>query len=114
MLNAPWTSIALALALLSMPTQLETRRHTIIIRTRTFWWHPSKGMRAMTLGNIILLGKATQQNDLKHELIHIEQHMREPFVHPILAAIQLAKYGPKNSKYEKEAYAKADNKFIDR
>lgn len=54
------------------------------------------------------------RNDLEHELIHIEQHMREPFIHPFLAAIELAKNGPRNSKYEKEAYDKANNKYTER
>lgn len=39
--------------------------------------------------------------------------MREPLLHPFLAMVEQLRNGPKNSKYELEAYDKAGNKFID-
>ena len=113
-LNLPWTACAIILSLLSVPIHLNFNKNAIVIHVQSFWWHPSKGVRAITLGNVILLGSNLLRNDLNHELIHIEQHMREPFIHPFLAAMQLAKNGAKNSKYEREAYERAGNKFIER
>lgn len=113
-LNLPWTTCATILSLLSIPSSLSFNKHAIVIHVKNFWWHPLKGVRAITLGNIILTGSTLQRNDLEHELIHIEQHMREPFVHPFLAVIELLKNGAKESKYEREAYDKAGNKFVER
>ena len=112
-LNLPWTIIAIALALLSLPTSVRFDKHAIIINIRKFWWHPTKGLRALTLGNVILLGDKLLKNDLYPELVHINQHMHEPFVHPFLAAIEVAKHGFRDSKYEREAYEKASNKFVE-
>lgn len=67
----------------------------------------------MTLGNVILLGPRILKNDIEHELVHVQQHQREPFIHPILSAIETAKYGYKESKYEKEAYSKSKSTYIE-
>lgn len=113
LLNLPWTLLALIVAILSIPISIDKNDNAIIVKVRTFWWHPSKGIRALTLGNVILTGRKILKNDLKHEMVHIDQHMREPLLHPFLAMVEQLRNGPKNSKYELEAYDKAGNKFID-
>lgn len=110
--NLPWTVICIILSLLSFPTQINFKNHAILIHVLNFWWHPSRGVRAITLGNAILLGNNLEKHDIEHEFIHIEQHMRRPFIHPFLAAIELAMHGSKDSRYEKEAYKRAGNKYF--
>lgn len=85
----------------------------IIIHVRSLWWHPARGIRAFALGNVIVLGGKLLPRDLEHEYVHVRQHMREPFLHPILSFIELRKKGLKSSKYEREAYEKANNTFVE-
>ena len=68
----------------------------------------------MAMGNIVLLGKNILDNDMEHELVHVEQFEREPFIHPFLYQYQNLVYGYKENKYEKEAYGKAGNTYISR
>ena len=109
-LNIPWTIFALLLGLVSLPLSVLPQKHAFVIKVRSFWWHPAKGVRAITFGNVVLLGKIIK-NDLQHELIHVEQHMREPFVHPLLALIELSRKGYADSKYEQEAYQKSASTY---
>ena len=66
----------------------------------------------MTLGNIIILSQRTLDRDLEHEIIHIEQYRRRPFIHPLLYFYESYKRGYVENKYEKEAYQKAKNKYL--
>lgn len=68
----------------------------------------------MTLGNVVLLGPKPLPHDLEHELVHIKQNVRMPFVFPFLNQYQLCRYGYRNNKYEREAYEKAGNQYISR
>lgn len=113
-LNLPWTLIAILLSIVSIPASLSIKSGAVVIKIKSFWWHPTKGVRAFALGNVIVLGRKLLPNDLKHEYIHIEQHMREPLIHPILAFIETRKHGFRHSKYEDEAYMRAGSKFIKR
>ena len=112
MLNIPWTVMALLLGVVSLPRSLRIRDHALVVTVVSFWWHPARGVRAMTLGNVVLLGKSLMKNDLEHELVHVEQHMREPLVHPFLALVEVARHGSRDSKYEKEAYRRAGNVYL--
>jgi hypothetical protein len=119
-LNLPWTIVMLAAGILSVPTKIQLHRKpfTIIIRVRSFWyyhWIPSKkGVRAMTLGSLVLLGPKLLNKDVEHELIHVEQHQREPFIHPILNLIETIKSGYRHNKYEEEAYTKTGSTYVGR
>lgn len=112
-LNIPWTLFALFLSAISLPMATRIMSDAVVVRVKSFWWHPAKGIRALTLGNVIMLGTKLQPHDLEHEYVHIEQHMREPFIHPFLAFIEIRKNGFRHSKYEKEAYERAGNKFVE-
>lgn len=70
-----------------------------------------KGVRAITNGHIIQLGPLELEKDLEHELIHVEQYEREPFIHPFLYWWQSHKYGYRKNKYEDEAYLRAGNVY---
>jgi len=69
------------------------------------------GVRAMTNGQVINMGPLEQKKDLEHELIHVEQAIREPLVHPILYVLESRKHGYRQNKYEAEAYERAGNKY---
>jgi hypothetical protein len=89
----------------------------VIITVKSFWWQNwlrgHKGVRAMSIGSVIILGQNLLENDLEHEVIHVEQSIREPFLHPLLYAYQSLRYGYRKNKYEIEAYEKAGNKYIE-
>ncbi len=111
LLNIPWSFVMYVAALVSLPHHLQFGKWCVIITVRSFWWYPARGVRAMTLGNVILLGPRVERGDLDHELVHIEQSMRETFIHPFLSCYQLLKYGSRDSVYEQEAYRKAGNRY---
>lgn len=66
-------------------------------------------IRAITNGHTIQLGPLERGKDLDHELVHVEQAIREPFIHPVLYTIENIKHGYLDNKYEKEAYSRANN-----
>jgi hypothetical protein len=104
--------MAFILSIISLPVSVNIKNGALVVKAKSFWWHPARGVRAFTLGNVIVLSPKLLPRDLEHEYIHVEQHMREPFIHPILSFLEIWRYGFKNSKYEREAYKKAGNKFI--
>ena len=116
-LNLPWSLAGLLLSLLSGPMALEVRTRPIvlIIRVRSFWWYawlPGKRyVRAITNGNVIQLGPHMQTGDLEHELVHVEQGLRAPFIYPLLSAYLSLHHGYAGNKYEREAYNRAHNPF---
>ena len=68
-----------------------------------------RGVRAANIGQVILLGPKLDPKDLKHELIHVEQYMRYPFIYPFLYYYELFKKGYRNNRFEDEAYRRAGN-----
>lgn len=72
-----------------------------------------KGVRACTIGNIAMEGRNLLPRDLEHELIHIEQAQRQPFIYPLLYAYQSLRYGYRDNKYEKEAYGKSGSVYLE-
>lgn len=115
LLNIPYTLIGFALALLSLPTDIKItkRPFAFVVSVKRFWWvfGYMRNARAMVLGNIILLGPGIEAGDLEHELVHIRQYRREPFIHPFLYYIELMRKGYRNNKYEVEAYNQAGNLY---
>jgi hypothetical protein len=117
-LNLPWSLALLVASIFSFPTRVKFHRSplAVVVYVRSFWyyrWVPSqKGVRAMTLGNVILLGPRLLKNDLEHELVHIKQHQREPFIHPILNQIETFRRGYRKNKYEDEAYTTTNSTYI--
>lgn len=114
-LNVPWTILGAVLSIVSIPREVSFN-HTqlaFVVRVRSFWWLrwiPGKRyVRAITNGHLIQLGPLEEDRDLVHELIHVEQAMREPFIHPLLYLVESIRHGYKNNKYEVAAYEKAGN-----
>ena len=71
------------------------------------WWRFGylKGARAITLGNIIILGPKIEEFDLGHEITHVYQYLKYPLIFPVLYYVELFKNGYKDNKFEKEAFA---------
>src|SRR4051812_36024250 len=115
LLNLPYTLIGLVLALLSVPQAVGTHRspYALIIEAKSFWWAIGylKGARAVTVGQVVLLGPSRERGDLEHELVHVRQYQREPLIHPFLYYAELFKNGYRNNKYEEEAYKVAGNYY---
>lgn len=116
-LNLPWTILGLIEALLSIPTRVQIFKKptAFVIHVRSFWWRAwfpgNKGVRGSAIGHVVLLGPTADSKDLAHELIHIEQFQRAPLIQPILYLFQSMRYGYRQNKYEKEAYAKSGSPY---
>ena len=112
-LNIPYTIVGLVVAMISIPTEARWRSYpyTFVFNVKKFWWAVGymKNARAMTIGQVVLLGPKLEDKDLEHELIHVEQYQRIPLLHPILYYIEHIRKGYKNNKYEVEAYNRAGN-----
>lgn len=119
-LNLPWTIILLLAVVISLPRGLSLRFTplAIIINVHSFWYYqyiPSqKGVQAMTLGDVILLGPRLLDNDLRHELVHISQYEKAPFIHPLLSFVETLRYGYVHNKYEVQAYSISNSTFLGR
>lgn len=117
-LNLPWTMLGLLAAVLSMPKSFSFHQNpfAMVVDVRSFWWYEwlpgQKGVRATTIGNIVLLGPNIEKRDLEHELVHVEQFERTPSIFPFLELVEKIKYGNRYSKYENEAYTRAGNVWI--
>ena len=71
-------------------------------------------MRAIAEGHIVLMSEYTDEKDLIHELIHVQQYMQWPFIFPFLYFFEMIKHGTrKENKYEKEAYEKSGSRYGD-
>lgn len=116
-LNLPWTILGLALAAISLPYKVAIKKHplAIVFYIKSFWWYawlPSKKrMRGITNGHVIQLGPLEEKGDLEHELIHVEQAIREPFIHPFLYQWEVFRHGYRKNRYEDEAYRRAGNVY---
>jgi len=67
----------------------------------------------MAFGNVVLLASTADFADLHHELIHVEQFERKPFVHPFLNWYQLWRFGYRGDKYEREAYERSGSRYFE-
>jgi hypothetical protein len=113
-LNIPCSFIGLLLALISIPRRVRFIQDAVVFDVRSLWWTRlyAKGVRGTTNGNVVLLGPNAEQLDLKHELVHVRQFMKRPFIHEFQYFAEQLKNGtsPKN-KYEEEAYRLAGNEY---
>jgi len=115
-LNAPWTFLCGVAAVISVPTRLEFRggfMPVFIIHVRSLWWYTwmpeDKNASGWTMGNAILLSPRAVKADLTHELVHVEQYCRAPFVQTYLYMIESWRHDYRHNKYEVEAFTRAKN-----
>lgn len=118
--NLPWTILGILLSVISIPYKVtfDKKFLAIIFYVKSFWWYSwipgKKKVRAMANGHTIQLGPLEQEGDVAHELIHVEQAIREPFIHPFLYQLETMKVGYRKNKYEDEAYSRAGNTYTGR
>ena len=113
LLNGVWSLAAFCAAIISVPhaIQIHRRPFAFIIWVRSFWWRRAKRLRASAIGSVILCGPLLEEGDISHELVHVEQHYRKPFIYPFLYFYESMKYGYRNNKYEIEAYARSGSTY---
>lgn len=118
LLNSPWSFIAVIAVLLSFPRKVSFSKNppAIIFYIKSFWWYrwlPGKtGIRAAALGNIVFTSTWADDRDLGHELIHVQQYMRKPFIQAFFYFFEMLQHGTKlENKYEKEAYEKSGSRY---
>lgn len=112
-LNTPWNSLGVLLALLTIPRKVffDSDSFAIIFKSKNIWWM-KKSVRAATVCQIVILSDGALKNDLEHELVHVEQALRTPLIHPILYQIELLRKGYAKNKYEIEAYTRSQSKYV--
>ncbi|HEY4490319.1 MAG TPA: hypothetical protein VJC12_03665 [Candidatus Paceibacterota bacterium] len=117
-LNLPYTFVGLIMALISLPENITFKNDplALIFKVKKLWWTfwYFNWARAVTIGHVVLMGPNIINKDLEHELIHVKQYQRAPFIYPFLYLIELFRNGYKNNKYEIEAYDDAGNVYMDR
>src|ERR1044072_5643264 len=117
LLNLPWTVVGMCGVTLSGPRNLKFSRKpfALIFRVHSFWWWRFVGgkgkPRALANGHCVQLGPDADAADLQHELIHVEQAIREPFIHPFLYVIETRRRGYRHNKYEEEAYSRSGSRY---
>ena len=108
-LNIPYTLIGIIISVLSFPKKIVflKRPLSLIFYVKNMWWRFGylKGARAITLGNIVILGPKIEEFDLGHEITHVYQYLKYPLIFPVLYYVELFKNGYKDNKFEKEAFA---------
>lgn len=68
-------------------------------------------MRACTIGNVILLTQKELKNDFEHELVHIRQQEKYPFIFCFLYLRETFRKGYRKNKFEDEAYRLSKSYF---
>lgn len=115
-LNSPYTLFGILLAILSVPRSLNFDRNQFALIFRVRLAYPflpyMKSWRGMALGNVVILNKRELPNDLEHELIHVEQFNRHPFIHYWMNIIELYKKGYRNNRFEIEAYDRSKSVYL--
>jgi len=119
LLNLPWTICLILFAIISFPERILINKvplFCIVFRVKSFWWLEwlprYNGVRGMAMGNCVLLSQKEMDKDFEHELVHVEQYNREPFIHFFLYHIETMRRGYRQNKYEVEAYDKVGNVYL--
>jgi hypothetical protein len=117
LLNLPWTLLGILAAAISWPrsVQVDHKPFSVVFSVRSFWWKTwlksQRGVRAATCGQVILLSPRADDMDLAHELIHVDQYLHEPLIHPLLYLYESYKHGYQQNRYEIEAYTKSGSRY---
>ncbi len=115
LLNLPLTLIGVLVALLLIPERFSLNKKPLAliinVKRDSFGFGYLKGWRGMTVGHTVILNPRVEEKDLEHELVHVEQQIRQPFIQPILYALELRRSGYRNNKYEVEAYRRSGNRY---
>lgn len=107
-LNLPWTLVGILVGVISIPRSASFQEGALVIKV--LLPYPMR-IRGAALGNVVLLGPRELPNDLEHELVHVEQFARYPFIFPFLNTVEYVKHGYCKNRFEDEAYARAGNAY---
>lgn len=107
-MNLPWSLVGLFYGLFALPRSIKTDKLTlvIVVKVRRLWVNEiflGRRVRGFTLGNTVLLSNVADDNTYDHEIVHVRQFTKAPFVFPILYCLEFIKNGYQDNKYEKEA-----------
>ncbi len=117
LLNLPWMLCGLLAVILSGPQSVSINKKpwALVFKVKSLWWYqwlPGYAKtRAIVNGYCVQLGPRADEADLLHELIHVEQYIREPFIHPFLYIIESWKHGYRANRYEEEAYTRSGSRY---
>ncbi len=116
-LNLPYTLIGLLVASVSGVNSVKFRSNPLhfLANIKNWWWAVGymRGARAVTIGNVVLLGNKTQKLDYEHEIVHVRQYENYPLIYPFLYYLELFRKGYKQNKFEEEAYRLSGNKYAE-
>ncbi len=107
-LNLPLTLAGIIPLVLAGPYSFKLNKNPIafVFKIKKFWVPIIHGRnaRAMTIGYIVLMGPRLLRNDFEHEIIHVKQAEKYPFIFPFLYGYELLKNGYRMNRFEDEAY----------
>lgn len=119
-LNLPWTILGLLAVPVSMPKRVSFNKESfaLVFHEANFWWYSwlpdKKFVRGMNFANVIILGTIARPGDLEHELIHLAQFERYPFIFAFMYEFETFRKGYRNNKYEEDAHGKGGNVYTER
>jgi hypothetical protein len=107
-LNLIWSLLGLAVAIISLPTKIgfESIAEVLVTETERLWIGEiflRRKIKGMTFGNLVLLSKAKDELTLKHELAHVRQYNKMPFIFPFLYCFEVMRSGYERNKYDEAA-----------
>lgn len=104
-LNAPYTAVGLLNLLFCVPYKLSFAKDALVFTCLTCGLAHvyGLGVRGFATGNIAVVRRGQGQNIIDHELVHIEQYMRHPFIFGFLYLWE-SRRGYWKNKFEAEAY----------
>ena len=115
-LNFPWSLLGLLCGLLSLPrnTKASKPQFVLVVNVKRLWINEiflRRRVKGFTLGNTVLLSDMADTSTYDHELIHVGQFMKAPFIFPLLYCFKSIKNGYQCNQYEKEA-CQQSNKLV--
>lgn len=116
LLNFPYTLVGIVSCLVCFPYKVSFQKYPnycFVFFVHKCWWAvgPYKYMRACVIGHTILLTDKVKKGDIEHELIHIEQYTKYPFIFPVLYYLESFKKGYRMNRFEDEAYTKSGSYY---
>ena len=106
-LNLPYTLFGIFLAFYLQPKEVRwsSDPYHILFRVKkdTFGIDFLKNWKGMTVGHTIILNPKSKKGVLEHEVVHVRQFARLPFIFPFLYLFELCRHGYKGNRYELEA-----------
>lgn len=108
-LNTPYTFLGLCNVLFCFPYKMQFAKDALVFNCLTcgFVHLGFPKVRGFAIGNIIVVRQKQSQKIINHELVHVEQYMRYPFIFGLMYLFELRK-GYWNNKFEVEAYNRTD------